>query len=281
MEKKARTKMRQPQWIDQAIFLTRTVMERWYDLDADFILPLLAPSASWIGAAQGQYYLGQDEVAEALRQVVAALRPCKLTNQHYDAAPLAADSCVVTGHIVVTLEEQDKLLTEPQRVTMVWYRQGDQLLLAHIHVSNNAAVVAPDEQFPIRASRSAYRYLQDRLAEKEEMCTFCASDGTWHHVKISDVSYLEANNEYTLVCVESRTIRVHRQLGMLQLALFPHFLCIHRSYYVNQRFVRVLRPYEMELTTGAVLPVSRGRYKAVRAQLTGAPTPAVGQDASL
>lgn len=160
--------MRQPQWIDQAILLTRTVMERWYDLDADFILPLLAPSASWIGAAQGQYYLGQDEVAEALRQVVAALRPCKLTNQHYDAAPLAADSCVVTGHIVVTLEEQDKLLTEPQRVTMVWYRQGDQLLLAHIHVSNNAAVVAPDEQFPIRASRSAYRYLQDRLAKRRK-----------------------------------------------------------------------------------------------------------------
>lgn len=245
----------------QALLLTQQIMERWYALDIAPVKAVLDENASWIGAAAGQFYMGKHAVLEALKKVCGDLLPCTVSGQTYEIADAGTDWCVVAGNIVVTLETKDMTLCEPQRLTFVWRLRDGQLRLSHLHVSNNASVVAPDEDFPIKASRAAYDYLSAHISEGA--VTVLGSDRTLYRVERNAVRYLSAANEYMVIHSENGDIRVHRKLSAVQSDLFPKFMAIHRSYCINPAFLRSVRQFEAELTDGTRLPVSRERYAAV------------------
>jgi hypothetical protein len=249
----------------QALFLTQQIMERWYALDLDPVNAALDENASWIGAAAGQFYMGKRTVLDALQAVCGSLVPCVVSDQTYEVADSGADWCVVAGNIVVTLKTDDMLLREPQRLTFLWRQRAGELRLSHMHVSNNAAVVAPDEEFPIKASRAAYAYLSSHISKNA--VTVLASDRALYRIERETVRYLSAANEYMVIHTLSDEIRVHRRLTAVQRELFPEFLVLHRSCCANPSFLRTLRQTEAELTDGTRLPVSRERYAALCEQL--------------
>jgi hypothetical protein len=248
----------------QAIILTQEIMERWYALDTDLLAKLLDENSSWIGAAEGQFYMSRKTVLNALESVRGQLLPCTVSDQIYEIADTGSDWCIVAGRIVVTLGSPaappppKMALCEPQRLTFVWRSRGSELRLSHIHVSNNASVVAPDEEFPIKASRAAYEYLASHISKGN--VTVLSSDRTLYRLDRSTVSYLSAANEYMHIHCEAGDIRVHHKLSTVQTELFSDFLNIHRSYSVNSAAIRTVRPYEIELTDGTRLPVARSRY---------------------
>jgi len=245
----------------QALLLTQQIMERWYALDTEPVKAVLDENASWIGAAAGQFYMGKSAVLDALKKICGDLLPCTVSGQTYNVADAGVDWCVVAGNIVVTLSAEDKVLCEPQRLTFVWRLRNEKLSLSHMHVSNNAAVVAPDEEFPIKASRAAYDYLTMHISEGA--VTVLGSDRNLYRFERDSVRYLSAANEYMLIHGENCDIRVHRRLGAVQRELFPKFIAIHRSYCINPAFLRTMRQYEAELTDGTRLPVSRERYAGI------------------
>jgi len=248
-----------------ALFLTQQIMERWYKLDTKPVKAALDENASWIGAAEGQYYYGRNNVVNGLDMVCGHMVPCTVSDQIYEIADSGTDWCIVTGNIIVTLETEDMLLREPQRLTFVWRLLGKDLRISHIHVSNNASVVAPDEEFPIKASHAAYEYLTSHIGNNSVMVM--ASDRALYRIERETVQYLEADNEYMVIHCLSGEIRVHRRLHSVQQELFPDFMVLHRSYCVNPSFLRALRQNEAELTDGTKLPVSQVRYAALRERL--------------
>ena len=246
-----------------ALRLTQEIMEKWYDLKPEVIYPYLDAHITWIGAADRQFFVGFEQVKEALEKTSGQMLPCFVTDQYYLIADSGRDFCVVAGRIVVTLKDEERLLSEPQRVTFIWKEKDGALLISHIHVSNNAAVVAPDEAFPLRASRHAYEFIMRRLEEDTDIVTLRASDSAIYRISRGCTLYLEAANEYMLVHTKTDTIRVHRSMGGVYRELFPDFIMIHRSLCVNPLYIRLIREYETVLTDGTVLPIARAKYRGV------------------
>ena len=75
-----------------------------------------------------------------------------------------------------------------------------------------------------------------------------------------EIVYLEADGSYTAIVCAGESILVVRKLGQLEddLASEGFFRC-HRSYVINLRHVRRLRPGSVVMSTGAEVPVSRAR----------------------
>ncbi len=243
--------------------LTEQVMERWYAGDLDFIYPYLDERISWIGAAADQFFVGREKVESALKQASESMTPCRITKQNYILVDHGADFCIVSGMICVEVLQKESLLQERQRMSFVWRQIKDTLKISHIHVSNNASLVAPDEDFPVKASRELYRYIKHKLAEEKDIITVHGTDAMHYRLNRALVIYIEAIREYVVIHYENQTIRVHERLKDVHSRLFPEFISIHRSYFVNPIYIYKFKPYELILQDGQCLPISRHRYSAV------------------
>lgn len=130
---------------------------------------------------------------------------------------------------------------------------------------------------------AAARYLEkpiqrDRLQEALLFCyrTFCEKKelllptGRGQcRVSCSDVVYAEAVERMTrLVLTGGREESVSMKFSELA-AMLPErqFVRSHRSYLVNLEYIHYVRNREVELTTGAVLPVSRYRLDELQRKL--------------
>ena len=100
-------------------------------------------------------------------------------------------------------------------------------------------------------------------------------DGRRRVAELADVYYLEAGGGDTLVRLRGkRRLRDVRRLAELEALLTPHgFVRAHRSFLVNPRRVRELRPRSesrgwelvLEPPVNKVLPVSEERVEALTA----------------
>jgi DNA-binding LytR/AlgR family response regulator len=84
---------------------------------------------------------------------------------------------------------------------------------------------------------------------------------------LEDVSYFRGDGNYVEIRLKSGGAEYHRRtLESLAKTLPPQFTRIHRSYIVDRRDVKwvVSRGggiYDVELESGAKLPLSRAHYK--------------------
>ncbi len=80
-------------------------------------------------------------------------------------------------------------------------------------------------------------------------------------LKLSDILYLEALKDYTLLVTAQKKHCVWSNIGsLLKQDPFQSFIRIHKSYAIQKPFVQKIGAQEILLTNGATLPVGRN-YK--------------------
>lgn len=80
-------------------------------------------------------------------------------------------------------------------------------------------------------------------------------------IKLSDILYLEALKDYTLLVTAKKKHCVYSNIGsLLKQNPFESFIRIHRSYAVQKQFVHKIKVNEIKLTYDILLPVGRN-YK--------------------
>ncbi|MFB2119863.1 LytR/AlgR family response regulator transcription factor [Parapedobacter sp. 2B3] len=83
-------------------------------------------------------------------------------------------------------------------------------------------------------------------------------------VRSSDILYLEALKDYTLVVTKIKRYHVLASLGnLLKTASFAGFLRVHRSYAVQPHFIEKMSSSEL-LIDGISIPIGRSYKEAVR-----------------
>lgn len=86
-------------------------------------------------------------------------------------------------------------------------------------------------------------------------------------VKLSDVRYLEALKNYTLIATPEKKHRVLLNIGtLLKDDNFRSFVRVHRGFAVQKHFINQIRPGEIELNDNSTIPVGRN-YKENLSQL--------------
>lgn len=80
-------------------------------------------------------------------------------------------------------------------------------------------------------------------------------------VKMHEIIYLEALKNYTILVTESKRHCVLTNLGeILQNDKFNSFIRIHKSFAVQKQYIQKISTQEIELNSGAFIPVGRS-YK--------------------
>ena len=250
---------------NQALYHTQDIMEKWYIQELEPVKKALDKSSSWIGGADGQFYVGKDAVLKGLELASSHMYACTLSSEMFQIVDSGPDWCVVAGTFMFNLENNRMSMHEPQRLTFVWRQKNNQLVISHIHVSNPMVTNAPDEDFPVKAAKASYDYIQEKF--NQGSITVMDSERQLHHFDKEMVCYLSADDKYVEIHTKDRTIRVHRNLSDIQKELFSEFLIIHRSFCVNKSCLKTLRQYEVELDDGTILPVSKKRYPELCRQL--------------
>ena len=248
----------------QSLELSKAIIEEWYRGRTDRLIPLLDNRVSWIGARAEQFYQGKTEVAAALERVSNDIPPsCLVSEETWFIADKGADWCLCIGKFIITLENENQYLQEPQRATFLWKQSGKNLKIVHIHVSNVIHGIETDEEFLVVASARNYNYVQKKLSEKSRVLHIMTTEYEYHLVGINNVSYIEASKECLLIHTSERTYRVHEGIGSFVEKNCPRFIFTHRSYAVNSDWIKTVTPTEVILINGESLAISKQRYKSI------------------
>jgi DNA-binding LytR/AlgR family response regulator len=87
-------------------------------------------------------------------------------------------------------------------------------------------------------------------------------------VNLTDVLYLEALKNYTLIVTKEKKFRVLLNIGsMLKEADFQSFIRIHRGFAVQKHFVQKIHALEVELINGALVPIGRSYKEQIQLYL--------------
>ena len=243
--------------------LSQRIIEIWYQGDESLVDSYLAEQVSWIGSTESQFYRGKEEVQSALKRACMEIIPCVVSKQHYFIADSGRDYCMCVGRYVATLDQEGMFMSEQQRASFLWKQEKEGLRITHIHLSNPMAAVAPDEEFPVKASRQNYRYVQKKIAEREELIYLTTANFGRHLVYKGEIQFVEADKDYTLVHCEDQVYLIRTTYQKLVESQVEDFLLIHRSIAVNPYAIRGIQERNVILLSGEVLPIARTRYLKV------------------
>lgn len=88
--------------------------------------------------------------------------------------------------------------------------------------------------------------------------------GRYYNVKASDIIYMDIiDKDITIHLTEDKRILCKGTLTDIENKLYGPFIRCHNSYIVNAFFIDSYKRYEIKLTTGAVLRISKKNYKEV------------------
>ena len=89
-------------------------------------------------------------------------------------------------------------------------------------------------------------------------CIRIKENGNIHHIRITDILYLEALKDYTRIITYEKKHCVLDSLGsLLHKNIFSSFVRIHKSYAIPRYLIRGKNYHEVELTCNIKLPIGR------------------------
>lgn len=262
----------------EVLALSREFVHRFWDGDIEWCFGCLAPEFSWIGAQCEQFDMARDTFRVVHAQVAREIPGIILADEEYRCLPLPArDVFVVVGqYLAYTDPTSGMIAADKQRVTLVW-RQGEGgFELTHYHVSNPLKPSLLGEVFPVSFAKETHRYMLARAQQVDlrSACELRDVEGSTHFMHLSDVVYLEASKQSTVVhCVES-SFRVRGGISdiasKLDAASLGTLVRTHRSYTVNALYVERIDRDAVMMTTGAKLPLSARRRTEVEELIVAA-----------
>jgi two-component system, LytTR family, response regulator len=87
-------------------------------------------------------------------------------------------------------------------------------------------------------------------------------------IRLSDIFYLEALKDYTLLVTADKKHCVWSNIGsLLKQSHFQSFVRIHKSYAVQKQFVRNISAHEIRVTNDALLPIGRNFKENIKTLL--------------
>lgn len=258
--------------IHHCIELTKELMIRHYKKDDDFAISYLHRSCIWIGSCAEEFYQGKEEIASVLKKEANELPDIELTAFDYVCASHDTHSCVITGrHTGQTTRSSGEIYRDMQRITFVWKKQKDELLIMHIHVSNPMNNLQEGEIFPHKIGKFTKGYFEmlvNRDIKKNGTITVKDRKNRYHVIKIHDIIYCEAFDMNCIIHLSKNDV-----FGRLTLLDFEQMLSeknrnmfkrVHKSYLVNRYHALSLSRYELTLQNDISVPVSQERYNEVR-----------------
>lgn len=106
--------------------------------------------------------------------------------------------------------------------------------------------------------------LVDKLEKDEKILEVQTKDGTIF-LPLKKILYIESSKHYLIIRYMGGECETRGKISNFEKWMMNYgFIRTHRSYLVNIRFIKMIRPNEVELDSGEMVPVSRDKLQDVK-----------------
>ncbi len=261
--------------MEAAVAASREFVHRFWNADTAGCVAMLSPDFSWVGVEADDFGGGAETFAQMHGRMAGPDVRVILMGEEYRAIPSGGTRTVVVAcqYRCFTGLSFTSTSSLRQRVTFVWRARPEGLRLVHCHlsqpVSGQDADAQPAAQAPsFSADRYAMTLLRDGADEPVEIRDV---DGGVHFIRPTDVLYLEARRQSTVVHCVSGQFRLREGIGRVVERVDPKatglFVFTHRSFSVNSMYVTCVGRDTVEMSNGDVLSLSVRRRDEVLEQI--------------
>ncbi len=262
----------------EVLALSREFLHRFWEGDTAWCFNALAPDFLWIGAQCEQFCMDRDTFHVVHAQVMRQIPGIVIIDEEYRCLPLDAENLfvVLLQYLAYTDPASTMIAADKQRGTLVWRRGEDGFKLAHYHVSNPLKPSLLGEVFPVSFAKETYRYMLARAqqVDSHSACELRDVEGSTHFLRLSDVVYLEASKQSTVVHCLKSSFRVRGGISdisaQIDAASLGTLVRTHRSFAVNALYVERIDRDAVAMTTGVKLPLSARRRVEVEERIIAA-----------
>lgn len=253
-----------------ALSLTREFVHRFWDADLAWCQAHIAEDFAWIGTQEDQYASTFAGFCEAIGSIKLQRISVILTNEEYETSACTDSLCVITGrYLKFSYPAANEAMSQWQRLTFVWEEVAGTPKLRHWHASCPLQPLNDDEAYPRQAGRQLFEHVQAMLRHREQEDVLVARDasGVTHRIARTDIVYLEAVKQRTIIHCTNRDVVVYRCLSAVLDDLGKTVIRVHRSFAVNPQHVAYLHKNNLALDTGADIIIPAKRLADVKSML--------------
>lgn len=227
---------------DDALRLAESLVDRLPERNPQKLEPLFAETLQAVSSLAGDWLLDKAEFLQELAELAEA----------YDLRGIGkhdAHVCMLDEDVCVTASRFSALTRDgavPCRLTLIWQQHEGMLQVRYAHLSESVAE-EHEETSPV---------MRESIVLRD-------AGGISHFLNLSDIVYIEACRQSTLVHAIPGTFRMSEGITHLLGRLDGKFVRIHRGFAVNVDHVAGMKPGYVMLDEGTSLPVPSRRMREV------------------
>ena len=247
------------------IELSRQFVTRFHRHHFDWCLDMCARDITFVSSSPAGFAAGSEAFDSAMRTVYGDVPPGLVGS--FDATatavPNSQATLVACRFLLATDPMSGEMRARQEHGTLLWDTTDGRPVLLHLHFSTPARPAAEGLDAP--TYRETYLYAKAVLDQviRRSALTLRDTSGTLHYVSATEVRFVEASRQRTLIHCLERTIVVRRGFRELIESFEGELVPVHRSFAVSPLYVRAIGPGTVLLDDGTEIPVPHRRSREV------------------
>lgn len=225
---------------------------------------LLSPDSVYLGSGDPML-IGKNAIMNHFKKYEGV--QSTIINDEYHPI-VQSESCgFVYGQIIIGMPDSFQSIVT--RFTMVYKIKKNKLLITHQHNSYEHQYVTTLHHTSMQMSNITQQFIRDLLIHQKENKRIPVSSGMQTiYLNSNMILYIQSFGKRTEFVCADRTVSCNTPISKLREFLPDIFYPIHRSYLVNCNHISAIRRFEVELVTGAILPIPALTYTQVKKDLS-------------
>lgn len=136
-------------YCNQTLELTQYILEQYWQRNIEPLLSYISDDIFWIGFMDEGYLHVKEAMVKRIQENIQEIPIVYLDEQEYKVVQDESNDCIIVGSYKAYTKLESKIIfSEKQRITFVWIKEKEKLLIKHIHLSNALHIQEYDERFP-------------------------------------------------------------------------------------------------------------------------------------
>ena len=249
---------------EELIEITKNLFHHVYDGDLKPWFELLCNESVYLGT-NSPVLIGADAIQKHFSAWGTEKRTDIIKESYYCAIQDRWSACV---YGVFTLSSDEMHYEAISRFSIVYRIIGEKPKIIHQHNSYEYRKLSNGQAKLLSFNADALAFVDNlTIQQKHYEPLFIKSGKQTLTLNPLLILYVESNGKRTnIVCVDN-SISCNSPISELAELLPDYFYRIHRSYFINVKYLVAIRRFEVELLNGAVLSIPEAKYTQVKSEL--------------
>ena len=248
----------------ELISITKELFHHTYDGNLDLWFELLCNESVYLGS-NSPVLIG----ADAIRKHFAAWGSDKRTGivkEHYYCDMYDKRTACVYG--IFTLSSNQMPYDAISRFTILYHINDGKPKILHQHNSYEYRRRSKEQAKLMTFTADALAFLDDLMIQQRSYEPLLIKSGK-NILPLNPllILYIETSGKRTNICCVDNIISCNSSISELEGQLPEYFYKIHRSYFVNVKYIVAIRRFEVELLNGTTLSIPEAKYTHVKGVL--------------